>query len=1240
MAKISLDLGQFKASGIYTLEFDASESIILNTQTIRLILGFSRKGPFNAPVYLPDKKTARTVFGDIDSFLERRGSFFHRALYTALEIGPVFGLNLMPLNNDPDLGDKIPYYSYSISSTEKNGKKVWKLLSSFYNKERFWAPDQSYFLGNVNSPGSINTGKLFNVTNLSQTPVSIVMRKAKVLGFDITAREWYKAGNVPTFIDDWDYISDYFIEVIVVQGDWTNYQALAVDPIWSEYFDMRGLKKAKINEFLGAPEVSVIGSFTGSIIPDLVDGNGITHSIDTIINSSLVATGLYVSIDKEALENYDLSANEDDNDQISAVDMIGHNFADPNRENPDIIDFLSYKTTIKEALSFSTDSTFTIDDINFAEGTIITESIHKGKSYGYFNNIIKIEKPPYSENASVLHPDLLKYVTIRNLTVPGQSLIKLAKATGTEEIMIAEAEGQVPAEYKTVITYDPADTDKYGIIDSVSEYEDPLTGKIYLKLLWKHPDKLDEKNNHYYNFKEVDYATGKIIIDSSSALHADPIPGEDVIIENKTTKTWYYFKVTDYSVEDGDLISAEVPEVPEVPAHGVPGDPDYTPLVPAVPAVPAVYEQIKTLIVEKTDALKKWDILFTEAVRQPAGYQISWESGISAYLPVTSSDGFPWTIEAGGSFFTKMEYVMEPDVVKHVAATTPSADTQNYIVAYKYSKVYQYYEDGALMPGDKWYYHTAPEDYFYLDYQRDIDANGVSVLKIYAYDTFIDGKLEYAGSGDHGYAFTVANNYVRDEDGGDSTISTSPNFTIYVVADNLYDYIPTISWDSSKTKFTVSETNGSLIQVGHYIVAEVKDTDGNSFYKLTKVSNKKKIYNDQIDGWAFEYTVNQPIQLTNISSIMNVTRYFPLESFILNYQMIHLDGFKLNEYHLPGGLHKQTQLEKILGMLDPLNSNLMEMLKSRDVITFRYVVDTFDGGLNTYTYPKCWITRLAKERQKCLAIMNAPSIKEFVASNNPRFTDEPTRVDPKPILNTRYIADGGNLSLGPDVTFTLPDEFWGSKFAGYFAPFITIRENGKNFDIPPAAHVSNLFVQKFINGNPYSIVAGPRRGVISEPKMVGLEYDFLQKDREYIEPMGLNPIVKKKGVGYMIFGNQMAYQKTSSAFNNLHVRDLLITIEEAIEDILTNYLFEFNDSSTRLEIKTITETYMDGVRSNGGVYDFLVIMDESNNPNDIIDQNIGIIDVAIEPVRGLHKFINRITVMKTGGIASGGFTMV
>jgi phage tail sheath protein FI len=125
----------------------------------------------------------------------------------------------------------------------------------------------------------------------------------------------------------------------------------------------------------------------------------------------------------------------------------------------------------------------------------------------------------------------------------------------------------------------------------------------------------------------------------------------------------------------------------------------------------------------------------------------------------------------------------------------------------------------------------------------------------------------------------------------------------------------------------------------------------------------------------------------------------------------------------------------------------------------------------------------------------------------------------------------------------------------------------------------------------------------------------------------------------MIFGNQTAYQRTLTAFNNLHVRDLLITVEESVEDVLQNYLFEFNDATTRLEIKSIVDRFLDNVRSAGGIYDFRTIMDTSNNTPDIIDQNFAIIDIGIEPVRGAQKFINRITVLKTGQIASGGFSV-
>lgn len=97
--KIKLDLSQFKASGVYTLEFDASESILLTSNIARLVVGFSNVGPFNTPVFIPDVSTALQIFGDIDKTLENQGSYFHRSIFTCLLQGPVFALNLLKLDN-------------------------------------------------------------------------------------------------------------------------------------------------------------------------------------------------------------------------------------------------------------------------------------------------------------------------------------------------------------------------------------------------------------------------------------------------------------------------------------------------------------------------------------------------------------------------------------------------------------------------------------------------------------------------------------------------------------------------------------------------------------------------------------------------------------------------------------------------------------------------------------------------------------------------------------------------------------------------------------------------------------------------------------------------------------------------------------------------------------------------------------------------------------------------------------
>jgi hypothetical protein len=46
-------------------------------------------------------------------------------------------------------------------------------------------------------------------------------------------------------------------------------------------------------------------------------------------------------------------------------------------------------------------------------------------------------------------------------------------------------------------------------------------------------------------------------------------------------------------------------------------------------------------------------------------------------------------------------------------------------------------------------------------------------------------------------------------------------------------------------------------------------------------------------------------------------------------------------------------------------------------------------------------------------------------------------------------------------------------------------------------------------------------------------------------------------------------------------------------------------------------------------------MDSTNNTNEVIDNNIGIIDTYVEPVKGLEIVVHRTTILNTGEIQSG-----
>jgi hypothetical protein len=415
------------------------------------------------------------------------------------------------------------------------------------------------------------------------------------------------------------------------------------------------------------------------------------------------------------------------------------------------------------------------------------------------------------------------------------------------------------------------------------------------------------------------------------------------------------------------------------------------------------------------------------------------------------------------------------------------------------------------------------------------------------------------------------------------------------------------------------------------------DDDGNEI--LTRVTSAVNIdTNDDDVNDTVEITCSEKIKVsTAVGGGDVVQRYKDFENFITEYNLIHQAGFAYKAHHLPDGTN--ARVKEIYSVMT--ETNMRDALVDPDMINFRYLVDTFNSGLEASS--KSYLTKLARDRQRCLALLNAPSFAEFADSTNPRFTTTPTSADPLPILDVQYIKDGGNRSENPSFLYTMPLEVDGASYAGFFAPHVIIRDGDNDVLFPPAALVSNAFMRKYRSGQPFKPVAN-RRGVLTyngtSGNLVGVEYKLGKIDRGLLETKGINPIIQRSNGTITVYGNQTAYQEVRSALNNLHVRDLLISLTVDIENLLENYVFEFNDDALRIEVSSLLNNYLARIQTSYSVIrdNFQVVFDRSNNTDSIIRENTAIVDVIIEPTAVARRFINRITLTASGDPLIGGFT--
>ena len=422
------------------------------------------------------------------------------------------------------------------------------------------------------------------------------------------------------------------------------------------------------------------------------------------------------------------------------------------------------------------------------------------------------------------------------------------------------------------------------------------------------------------------------------------------------------------------------------------------------------------------------------------------------------------------------------------------------------------------------------------------------------------------------------------------------------------------------------------VVVGDYLLSET--TSDNKKSRLTRVVEVRNVY---------DYTKNKAGILVICADVIShkrgvydniATKVTPIDKICDRLQWVCLNGFQVRKDAMPDGTNKQQNM--ILDMLretpeyPSTTSNLFKALIDRDYVQFRYLVDTF--GLGIESECKKVYTQLCQARKSAFAIVNCPSQHDFKKSLDPCFTNKSGGVE------VEYIAKGGDLSRNPSFLFSLPKIENGASWGAYYYPYLRITDLSAAKSVPPAAYVSNLYIQKYSRGFAWSIVAGQKRGVISGNQVVGVEATLVSDNRDWLEPIGINSIIWEPGVGVEVYANKTAKQTPVSALSSIHVREAAIYIQDNVESILRRYVFEFNTAQSRMEIKTLVDEFLTNMKNNGGLYDFRTVMDTSNNTPEIIDKNMGILDVYVEIVRGLEIIAQRLTILRTGAIAAGGFS--
>jgi hypothetical protein len=200
--------------------------------------------------------------------------------------------------------------------------------------------------------------------------------------------------------------------------------------------------------------------------------------------------------------------------------------------------------------------------------------------------------------------------------------------------------------------------------------------------------------------------------------------------------------------------------------------------------------------------------------------------------------------------------------------------------------------------------------------------------------------------------------------------------------------------------------------------------------------------------------------------------------------------------------------------------------------------------------------------------------------------------------------------------------------AAYWPWVLTIEPNsGRQVWVPASTMIPGVYAFNDGVSAPWFAPAGINRGVMSN--VIRAERNLTQGNRDLLYESNINSIATFPNTGVVVFG-QKTLQKKRSALDRVNVRRLLIELKSFISQVADTLVFEQNTVATRNNFLSQVNPYLSSVQQQQGLTAFRVIMDESNNTSEVIDNNQLVGQIYLQPTRTAEFIILDFNVLPTG----------